>query len=64
MSALQPSPALLAKLGSIAVHVDEMLSADGHAYDRFALEQLIRDPDVTAWIEEMNGMAMVPRKRK
>ena len=62
--ALKPSPALLCKLGSIAVHVEEMMSADGHAYDKIALDALINDPDVQAWIEAMNKMAMVPRKRK
>lgn len=61
---LQPSPALLCKLGSIAVHADEMMSADGHAYDRVALQQLITDPEVANWIAQMNAMAMVPRKRR
>src|SRR5712671_1054839 len=62
--ALKPSPALLCKLGSIAVHVDEMLSADGHAYDRLALTQLLADSDVIEWIGQMAAMAMVPRKRR
>lgn len=61
---LKPSPALLAKLGSIAVHADEMMSDDGHHYDRMALQQLIADPEVAEWIAAMNAMAMVPRKRK
>jgi len=61
---LKPSPALLCKLGSIAVHVDEMLSADGHAFDRVALQALMDDPDVKEWLAAMDKMAMVPRKRK
>lgn len=32
--AMQPGITLLVKLGSIAVHVEEMLSAGGHDYDR------------------------------
>lgn len=61
---LQPSAALLCKLGSIAVHADEMLSADGHDFDRVVLQQLIADPEVADWIMQMNALAMVPRKRK
>lgn len=63
-AALSPTPALLCKLGSIAVHADEMLSKDGHHFDRIALQQLIADPEVVEWVEAMNAMAMLPRKRK
>ena len=61
--ALRPTPALLSKLGSIVVHVDEMLSPEGHVFDRAALDLLLRDPEVVAWLEQMNAMAMVPVKR-
>lgn len=60
---LNPSPMLLAKLGSIIVHVEEMLSPKGHAFDKVALEQLMLDPDVREWLAEMDALAMVPRKR-
>lgn len=61
---LTPTPALLCKLGSIVVHADEMLSADGHHFDKIALQQLIADPEVAEWIKAMNAMAMVPVKRR
>lgn len=61
---LQPSPALLCKLGSIAVHADEMLSVHGHPFDRIALQNLIADPEVVTWIQAMTSMAMVPSKRR
>lgn len=61
-----PPPAvplsLMVKLGSIAVHADEMLSLDGHAFDRTALEALLRDPEVVAWVRSMG--ALLPLKRK
>lgn len=60
---LKPPITTLVKLGSIAVHVDEMLSPKGHQFDRIALEQLTKDPEVTAWIEAMDKMAMIPKKR-
>lgn len=62
--ALNPPVSLLAKLGSIAVHVEEMLSTDGHAYDRVAIEGLMKDPEVVEWIKIMDKLAMLPKKRK
>lgn len=32
--ALKPSPMLLCLLGSIVVHAEELLSPDGHAFDK------------------------------
>ena len=60
---MKPGIALLVKLGSIAVHAEEYLSPKGHGYDKVALEQLLADPEVRAWIAAMDGMAMLPRKR-
>ena len=60
---LKPNTALLVKLGSIAVHVDEMLSPHGHQFDRTALDLLLADGDVKAWIAAMTKMAMLPVKR-
>lgn len=61
---LKPAVTLLVKLGSIAVHVDEMLSPDGHAYDREAIKSLLDDPEVKEWIAAMDKMAFMPKKRK
>lgn len=58
---LKPSLGLLSKLGSIAVHADEMISAKGHPYDRAALEQLLVDPEVRQWINEMGVYMPVKR---
>lgn len=63
MNPLQPTPSLLSKLGSIAVHVEEMLSPDGHEYDRTAIRSLLDDPEVKEWIASMDAMAMLPVKR-
>jgi len=59
----KPSPALLCKLGSVVVHVEEMRSPDGHAFDTIALDGLLKDPEVVQWLARMNAMAMLPRKR-
>lgn len=59
-----PSLSILIKLGSIAVHTDEMLSASGHAFDLAVLESLLKDPEITAWVEEMTKLALLPVKRK
>ena len=63
MGALKPTVTLLVKLGSIAVHVDELLSPNGHHFDKVALDQLMRDQEVVEWLSEMNKMAMLPVKR-
>lgn len=61
---LQPNASLLAKLGSIAVHTKEMLSPDGHAFDRVSTQQLLDDPEVVMWMVLMDAMAMLPKIRK
>lgn len=61
---MTPLPSLLAKIGSIAVHADEMLSSDGHAFDAGALRSLLRDQEVSDWLAKMTEAALVPKKRK
>ena len=60
---LQPTPALLAKIGSLIVHAEEMISEDGHAVDRAALASGLLDTEVQDWLRAMGEMAMVPVKR-
>ena len=60
---LKPELSLLIKLGSIAVHADEMLSPGGHDFDRIALMGLMDDPEVKEWIKQMDAMAFLPKKR-
>lgn len=59
----KPSPALLCKLGSALVHADEFLSPGKHAVDRTAFVALRDDPEVKAWLAQMNALAMLPVKR-
>lgn len=60
---LKPSVGVLVKLGSIAVHVDEMLGPTGHAFDREALGTLLRDDEVKDWIASMDKLGFMPKKR-
>jgi len=60
---LNPTASVLAKLASIAVHAEEMLSADGHQFDRLALQTLLNDPEVLAFLEAGRHLAMIPEKR-
>lgn len=59
----KPSISLLVKLGSIAVHVEELLSTKGHDFDKRALDSLLTDPEVWEWRQQMDKMAMLPLKR-
>lgn len=63
MDPLKPSPALLIKLGSIIVHMEELHSPKGHPLDKNALDSLTGDPEVREWFAAMNKMAFLPVKR-
>ncbi len=60
---LDPASTLLIKLGSIAIHAQEMLSPNGHVFDKIALETLLQDLEVMIWLKEMDKMAFLPKKR-
>ncbi len=62
-SPLTPPVTVLVKLGSIAVHTEEMMSAKGHRYDALALVSLLEDQEVLDWLAQMDAMAMIPKKR-
>jgi len=52
---------LAVKLGSAVVHAEELLSSKGHHFDKIALESLLNDPEVKAWIKSMG--TFLPLKR-
>jgi len=60
---LKPSITLLVKLGSIIIHVEELTSPTGHHFDHAAFKTAMLDPEVVAWIAEMDKMAFLPKKR-
>lgn len=60
---MNPGTTLLMKLGSIVVHAEEAISLKGHTWDVEAIKPLLADPEVKAWLEEMDGLAMLPVKR-
>lgn len=60
---LKPSTALLCKLGSIVVHLDEATDAHGHPFDVATLRDLMADPDVVRWRAAMDKLALLPKMR-
>lgn len=58
-----PPIALLCKLGSIVVHVDEGAGEGGHQFDWTAVRQLLADREVQQWIEAMTKAGFLPVKR-
>lgn len=60
---LKPDTSILIKLGSIAVHVSEMLSPEGHDFDRIVIQSLLNDSEIKKWLLEMDKMALIPKKR-
>lgn len=63
LDAQHPSMSLLVKLGSIAVHTEEMLSPSGHGFDKIAIQQLLDDVEVKQWLNAMDKLALLPQKR-
>jgi hypothetical protein len=60
---LAPAPALLCKLASIAVHVQELLSPFGHHFDQIATDNLLKDREVVEWLKQMHAQGMAPEPR-
>ncbi len=60
----KPKLSILVKLGSIAVHADELSSPQGHQFDKAALTQLLEDPEIELWMKEMKDMGLLPVKRR
>ena len=60
---LNPSAALLCKLGSLIVHAEEFISEGGHPYDLQVFLDGLRDSEVVEWLNQMSKMAMLPVKR-
>lgn len=58
-----PSPALLAKIGSALVHAEEFISGDGHHFDRTAFDALMADEELVEWQAEMHVRGRLPFKR-
>lgn len=58
----QLSAALAIKLGSVLVHVEEMLSPKGHTFDEEALRGLLQDAEVREWLGHFPDV-MLPLKR-
>jgi hypothetical protein len=55
--------ALRIKLGSLVVHCEELLSPSAHEFDKHAINTLLQDPDVRAFMEETSKMGILPVKR-
>jgi hypothetical protein len=60
---LKPQVSLLCKLGSIAIHAEEMLAPGRHQFDVAAMRTLLDDEEVKKWIAGMDLMAFLPKKR-
>lgn len=58
-----PSLALLAKIGSICQHLDEGTGKTAHEFDIIAARALLKDPEVSAWLDAMDRMGLLPVKR-
>jgi hypothetical protein len=58
-----PPVRLLAKIGSILVHVEEGHGEGGHDFDWIAVGSLLADREVQDWLDSMREKGLVPVKR-
>lgn len=63
LNVLKPNATTLIKLGSIAVHAEELLSPLGHHFDLSTLQALLEDEEIKEWLAGMNKLALLPVKR-
>lgn len=63
ISPLNPDVRTLAKLGSIVAHVEEFFSSGAHEFDKAAIDALVQEPDVRAWLDGMRRLALLPVRR-
>lgn len=63
MNPMKPNLTLLVKLGSLIVHIEEMLSETGHHFDISVIKTALADPELKTWIIQMNELALLPLKR-
>lgn len=59
----KPDAGLLCKIGSVVVHAEEAISPGGSTFDVEAIKSLLSDPAVRSWLEAMDAMALLPKKR-
>jgi hypothetical protein len=59
----QVSITLLMKLGSIAIHAEELISPEGHTVDKAALETVLNDPEVREFLSDPKTKVLLPLKR-
>lgn len=62
MDALNPSPQVLSKLGSLIIHYQEWRHTN-HPLDLEAIKSLEDDLEVCDWLDEMEKLALLPVKR-
>jgi hypothetical protein len=61
---MRPSLALLAKLGSLVVHLQGAeIGECVTTADAVAIRALLADPEIEAWLAEMQKFGLVPVKR-
>lgn len=60
---ISSSPSLFCKLGSLAVHVEEFLSDDGHEFDKASIDSLLSDHEMKLFLRQLREQGLLPEKR-
>lgn len=62
MSIPLPDAGVAVALASIAVHAEECMET-GHQFDALAIQGAMQAPGVREYIDQLDQLALVPRKR-
>jgi hypothetical protein len=63
MSLPTPTPAVAVALASLAVHAQEALGPNGHAFDLTAMEGCLNAPGVREYLDQLGELGLLPVTR-
>lgn len=59
----KPTEAVAIRMASALIHADEFMSPHGHEFDLEAFRRVFDDPDVSAYLQELDALALLPLRR-
>lgn len=58
-----PEPAVAVALASVAVHAQEAVEEGGHVLDLAAIEGILGQPNVAAYMAQLGELGLLPIRR-
>lgn len=61
---MEKPTSLLIKLGSLAIHVEEMFGSNGHQFDVEVIKTLLNDAEIRDFLDNPEMAVFLPIKRR